>query len=265
MGSSSRQTSSYYVTHPTSVIDYDDEYQQDDVHNNSEDPLVSVMLLLVKAITQNFSNPTNNRLRASSNTRNQAIIQGDGVNIQSMNSGLFALRLQVILQQFNPTTAVENDIMLGIVQSQGFVTRSISWRHMLLQTDEAGVILIDEQNDFLFADASRMEEIEELSANICLMTRIQPADHTSDDGPSCESAFISEVQSSSIDENNEQMYPTHTKIINSTIGNDQINSNIKFDSFKGSLNSGSIEKDTHVPDLCAIEKLARNAYPKAEK
>ncbi|GKE89575.1 hypothetical protein Tco_1567050, partial [Tanacetum coccineum] len=50
-GSSSRQTSSYYVTHPTSVVDYDDEYQQDDVHNNSEDPLVSAMLLLAKAIT----------------------------------------------------------------------------------------------------------------------------------------------------------------------------------------------------------------------
>ncbi|GKF45477.1 hypothetical protein Tco_0132029, partial [Tanacetum coccineum] len=31
-GSSSRNTSSYYVTHPTSVVDYDDEYQQDDVH-----------------------------------------------------------------------------------------------------------------------------------------------------------------------------------------------------------------------------------------
>ncbi|GJZ52911.1 hypothetical protein Tco_0607796 [Tanacetum coccineum] len=76
----------YICTHPTSVVDYDDEYQQDDVHNNSEDPLVSAMLLLAKAITQNFSNPTNNLL-CSSNTRNQAIIQGDRVNIQSMNSG----------------------------------------------------------------------------------------------------------------------------------------------------------------------------------
>ncbi|GJX65381.1 hypothetical protein Tco_0299724 [Tanacetum coccineum] len=42
-GSSSRQTSSYYVTHLTFVVDYDDEYQQDDFHNNSEDPLVSAM------------------------------------------------------------------------------------------------------------------------------------------------------------------------------------------------------------------------------
>ncbi|GJZ88772.1 retrovirus-related pol polyprotein from transposon TNT 1-94 [Tanacetum coccineum] len=61
-GSSSRNTSSYYVTHPTSVVDYEDEYQQDDVHTNSEDPLTSAML-------------------------NQAIIQGDRVNIQSKNSG----------------------------------------------------------------------------------------------------------------------------------------------------------------------------------
>ncbi|GJZ04575.1 hypothetical protein Tco_0537850 [Tanacetum coccineum] len=78
-------------------------------------------------------------------------------------------------------------LMLGIVQSQGFVTRT---------------------------------------------------DHTSDDGPSYESAFISEVQSLSIDENNEPM---------------------------GNVNNGSVDKDTHVPDLCAVEKLARNAYQEAKK
>ncbi|GJZ94393.1 hypothetical protein Tco_0666596 [Tanacetum coccineum] len=176
-GSSSRNTSSYYVTHPTSVVDYEDEYQQDDVHTNSEDPLAYAMLLLTRAITQNFSTLTNNHLRTSSNTRNQAIIQGD--------------------------------------------------------MDEAGVILTDEQNDFLFADASRMEEIEDLSANICLMARIEPADNTSDAGPNYDSAFISEY--------------------------------IIFDSPNGNVNSGSIEKDTHVPDLCALEQLARNAYQEAEK
>ncbi|GJW10267.1 retrovirus-related pol polyprotein from transposon TNT 1-94 [Tanacetum coccineum] len=295
-GSSSRQTSSYYVTHPTSVVDYDDEYQQDDVHNNSEDPLVSAMLLLAKAITQNFSNPTNNRLRASSNTRNQAIIQGDMVNIQSRNSGNTernnrrAYVQEEVVEGMNapnetgnvqrtlrtPSSGNTSTVQCYNCSGKGHYARNcpkprvrdskyFMEQMLLAKQDEAGVILTDEQNDFLFADASRMEEIEELSANICLMARIQPADHTSDDGPSCESAFISEVQSSSIDENNEQMYPTHTKIINSTIGNDQINSNIKFDSFKGSVNSGSVEKDTHVPDLCAIEKLARNAYQEAEK
>ncbi|GKF19762.1 hypothetical protein Tco_0068400 [Tanacetum coccineum] len=37
-GSSSRNTSSYYVTHPPSVVDSDDEYQKDVVQTNSKDP-----------------------------------------------------------------------------------------------------------------------------------------------------------------------------------------------------------------------------------
>ncbi|GJR92206.1 retrovirus-related pol polyprotein from transposon TNT 1-94 [Tanacetum coccineum] len=75
---------------------------------------------------------------------------------------------------------------------------------LLAKQDEAGVILTDEHNDFLFADASRMEEIEELT-------------------------------------------------------------NIQFDSVKGNVNSGSVEKDTHVYDQCALETLARNAYDEAAK
>nr|GEU54297.1 hypothetical protein [Tanacetum cinerariifolium] len=78
-GSSSKNTSSYYVTHPISVVDYDDEYQQDDIQTNYKDPLTSIMLLVARAITQNLSNPINNRLRTSFNTRNQAVIQEEVV------------------------------------------------------------------------------------------------------------------------------------------------------------------------------------------
>ncbi|GKD41499.1 retrovirus-related pol polyprotein from transposon TNT 1-94 [Tanacetum coccineum] len=295
-GSSSRNTSSYYVTHPTSVVDYEDEYQQDDVHTNYEDPLTSAMLLLSGNITQNFSTPTNNRLRTLSNTRNQAIIQGDRVNIQSRNSGNAgrnnrrAYVQEEIVEGSNAPNETGNvqrtlrtsssgntsTVQCYNCSGKGHYARNcpkprvrdskyFMEQMLLAKQDEAGVILTDEQNDFLFADASRMEEIEELSANICLMARIQPADNTSDAGPSYDSAFISEVQSSSNTENEEQMYPTHTKIINSTIGDDQIDSDIIFDSPNGNVNSGSIEKDTHVPDLCALEQLARNAYQEAEK
>ncbi|GJT82617.1 retrovirus-related pol polyprotein from transposon TNT 1-94 [Tanacetum coccineum] len=295
-GSSSRNTSSYYVTHPTSVVDYDDEYQQDDVQTNSEDPLASAMLLLARAITQNFSNPTNNRLRTSSNTRNQAIIQGDRVNIQSRNSGNTgrntrrAYVQEEVVEGSNAQNETENvqrtlrtsssgntsTVQCYNCSGKGHYARNcpkprvrdskyFMEQMLLAKQDEAGVILTDEQNDFLFADASRMEEIEELSANICLMARIQPANNTSDAGPSYDSAFISEVQSSSINENKEQMYPTHTKIINSTIGDDQIDSNIIFDKPNGHVNSGSVEKDTHVPDLYVLKQLARNACLEAEK
>ncbi|GJS70308.1 retrovirus-related pol polyprotein from transposon TNT 1-94 [Tanacetum coccineum] len=236
------------LTHPTSVVDYEDEYQQDDVHTNSEDSLTSAMLLLARAITQNFSTPTNNRLRTSSNTRNQAIIQGDRVNIQSRNSECpnetrnvsKTLRTSSsgnisIVQCYNCSGKIHyarNCPKPRVRDSKYFMEQML-----LAKQDEAGVILADEQNDFLFADASRIYD----------------------------SAFISEVQSSSNTENEDQMYPTHTKIINSTIGDDQIDSDIIFDSPNRNVNSGSIEKDTHVPDLCALEQLARNAYQEAEK
>nr|GEU78047.1 Gag-Pol polyprotein [Tanacetum cinerariifolium] len=257
------------------------------------DPLTSAMLLLARAITQNFSNPTNNRLHTSSNTRNQAVIQGDRVNIQSMNSSnagrnnRSAYVQEEVVEGSNETGNVQRTLRnlssgnTSTVQCYNCSGKEHYARNypkprvrdskyfmeqmLLAKQDEAGVILTDEQNDFLFADALRMEEIEDLSANIYLMDRIQPTNHSSDDGPSYDSAFVSDVQSSSINENEEQMYPTHTSIINNTIGEDQINSNIIFDTPNGNVNSGSVEKDTHVPDLYALEQLARNAYQEAEK
>ncbi|GJW39595.1 retrovirus-related pol polyprotein from transposon TNT 1-94 [Tanacetum coccineum] len=44
------------------------------------------MMLLARVITQKFSTPTNNRLRTSSNTRNQAVIQDGQVDIQTKNA-----------------------------------------------------------------------------------------------------------------------------------------------------------------------------------
>nr|GEV06981.1 hypothetical protein [Tanacetum cinerariifolium] len=224
-GSSSKNTSSYYVTHPTSMVDNDDEYQQDDIQTNPKDPLAFAILLLARAITQNLSNPTNNRLRTSSNTKNQEIIQGDRVN-RTLWKGHYARNC--------PKPRVRD--------SKYFMEQML-----LAKQDKAGVILTDKQNDFLLADASR----------------IQPTNNTSDAGPSYDSAFISEVRSSSINENKEQMYPTHTKIIDNTIGDDQIDSNIIFDTHNGNVNSGGVKKDTHVPDLYALEQLARNAYQEA--
>ncbi|GJU74321.1 gag-pol polyprotein [Tanacetum coccineum] len=223
-GSSSRTTSPYYVTHPSSVVDYDDDYQGDAVQNTFEDPLTSVMILLARAITQRISNPTNNHLCTSSNTKNQAIVQGNRVNIQSRNSGTDGriTRRSYVQKEIIEGNNVKNDA--GNIQrtlrttssgtavnaqcyncsEKGHYARNcpkpIVWdskyfmeQMLLAKQDEARVILTDEHNNFLFADASRMEEIEELSANICLMAKIRPANFDSDAGPSYDYAFLSEI------------------------------------------------------------------------
>nr|GEV78204.1 retrovirus-related Pol polyprotein from transposon TNT 1-94 [Tanacetum cinerariifolium] len=226
--------------------DYDDDYQGDAFQNNSKDPLTSAMMLLARAITQRFFNPTNNRLCTSSNTRNQAIIQADRVNIQSKNSGNDGRNTR--------RSYVQEEIFEGHyarhcpkpkVRDSKYFMKQI----LLAKQDEAGVTLTNKQIDFLVVDASRMEEIKELSANICLMARIQLANIDSDAGPSYDYAFLSE----------------QPKIINDTFGDDQIDSNIIFYESNLDVNSGSVEYDNNVQESYRLEKLARNAYKEAEK
>ncbi|GJY97553.1 hypothetical protein Tco_0514463 [Tanacetum coccineum] len=276
-GSSSRTSSPYYVTHPSSVVDYDDDYQGDIVQNNSDDPLTVAMILLARAITQNFSNPTNNRLCTSSNTRNQAIVQGERVNIQSKNSGNYGrnTRRSYVQEEVIESNNVQNDtenIQRTLrTASSGAVANVQCYNYS--EKGHYALILTDEQNDFLFDDASRMEEIEELSANIYLMVRIQPTNIDSDVGPSYDSAFLSEVQTPSTSYVNplfakdyqEQKYLTQPKIINKSIGDDQIDSNIIFDEPNEDVNSDSVENDNNVQESYELEQLARNAYKEAEK
>ncbi|GKC04156.1 hypothetical protein Tco_0995766 [Tanacetum coccineum] len=205
MGSSSKTTSPYYVTHPSSVVDYDVDYQEDAVQNTFKDPLTSAMILLARVITQHYSNLTNNRLRTSSNTRNQAIVQAEKVHIQSRNSGNDGRNIRCSYELLQKTAAnvqcyncsekghyAHNFPKPRVRDSKYFMEQML-----FAKQDEAGVILTDEHNNFLFADASRMEEIEELSANICLMAKIQPTNFDSDERPSYDFAFLSEVQTPS--------------------------------------------------------------------
>ncbi|GJQ91581.1 hypothetical protein Tco_0002720 [Tanacetum coccineum] len=191
--SSSRSSLAYYVRHPPSIIDYDDEYQEDTFQNNSKDPLNSAMMLLARAITQRYSTPINNRLRSSSNTRNQAVVQADRVNIQSRNvgnDGRIARRSYNVQEESAAGSNVQNKTRNPRVRDSKYFMEQM----LLANKDEARVILSNEQNDFLLVDVAQMEELKEFSANICMMSRIQPANIASNEGPSYNYAFISEVE-----------------------------------------------------------------------
>ncbi|GJW77358.1 retrovirus-related pol polyprotein from transposon TNT 1-94 [Tanacetum coccineum] len=83
----SHSSQPYYVSHPSSIIDHEEDYQKEIQGDAQEDKFTTVMMLLARAITQRYSTPTNNRLRTSSNIRNQAVIHDGRVDIQSKNVG----------------------------------------------------------------------------------------------------------------------------------------------------------------------------------
>ncbi|GJT29321.1 hypothetical protein Tco_0909596 [Tanacetum coccineum] len=91
------------------------------------------------------------------------------------------------------------------------------------------------------------------------MTHNQPANVDSDEDSSYDYAFISEVQTPStsyMNDDHEQTYHEPPKIINSTIGDDQINRNIIFDDPNMKVNNSCVDDDKYVHDPYELEQLA---------
>ncbi|GKD60525.1 hypothetical protein Tco_1298034, partial [Tanacetum coccineum] len=219
----------YYVIHPSSMIDNDDDYQGEIQGDAQEDKLSTAMMLLSRAITQRYSTPTNNRLRTSSSTRNQAVIQ-DGRSIDEYEQ---------YVQRVPRTESTPGKT------------------NMLLATkDEARVHLDEEENDFLLDNAYGDNALEELNAAVVMMARIQPTDDKSDVEPTYDDEFISEVNASQIDMINgilsksghEQRHHEKLETIIHTYVDDQIDSDIIFDDSYVGNNSGKAKHDTNVHD-----------------
>ncbi|GJT10497.1 gag-pol polyprotein [Tanacetum coccineum] len=224
-GSSFRTISPYYVTHPSLVVDYDDDYQGDAVQNNFEDPLTTTMILLARAITQRFSNPLNNHLRTSSNTRNQAIVQADRVHIQTRNYGNDGrnTRRSYVQEKVIEGNNVQNDA--------GNIQRT-------LRTTSSGTAA--NVQCYNYSEKGHY-------ARNCPKPRVQDSKYFMEQMLLAKQDEAGITKSKSIQSNN-------------TIGDDQIDSNIIFDEPNGDVNSGSVEYDNNVQKSYALKQLARNAY-----
>ncbi|GJW65232.1 retrovirus-related pol polyprotein from transposon TNT 1-94 [Tanacetum coccineum] len=149
----------YYVTHPPSVVDYDDECQGELQGDSQEDKLTTAMMLLTRAISQKFSTPTNNRLRISSNTRNQVVVQDGRVDIQTKNAGDESNQIIQRIPRTESTPGKAN-VQCYKCNKKGHYARECQkpkvhdakyFREQMLlaMKDEAGSNLSNEENDFM--------------------------------------------------------------------------------------------------------------------
>ncbi|GJW81514.1 hypothetical protein Tco_0145489 [Tanacetum coccineum] len=219
----------YYVTRPSSVIDYEEDYQGELQGDSQEDKLTTAMMLLARAITQHFSTPTNNQLCTSSNTRNQAVIQEGRVDIHSKN-----------------VSYVGNECSASSTKEQ----------MLLAIKDEAGGNLNEEENEFMLDNAYGDDTLEELSAVVIIMARIQPADDNANVEPKYDAEVISEVNALQINlisgmlskGVHEHMNPEKLETAINTSDDDQIDSNIIFNNPYVENNDGTYEHDSKAHD-----------------
>ncbi|GJX61518.1 hypothetical protein Tco_0294418 [Tanacetum coccineum] len=196
------------------------QFQGYAINDDPTDSLSTTMMLLAKAITQHYSTPTNNRLRVSSNTRNQAYVQDGRIDIESKNvgntgrvtgnsgyigntgrvagnSGYVSNTRRVARNSGNSGNAQRvtgNNAMVQRIPK----TSTNAWNTSM--NDEAGITLTKEENDFLLADVNGEEELKELNASCIMMARIQTVNNDYDAEPSYDFDFANEkhVESESL-------------------------------------------------------------------
>ncbi|GJX17431.1 hypothetical protein Tco_0218263 [Tanacetum coccineum] len=134
---------------------------------------------------------------------------------------------------------------------------------LLAMKDKAGSNLSNEENDFMLDNSYRDETMEELTAIVMLMSRIQPADGNAEIVPSYDAKAVSEVNASS--KVHEQVSHVKRKTIIQTYDDDQIDSNIIFDDPYVKNNDGMSNHESNDHDeYHKIQMLAYNVQREAE-
>ncbi|GKC47680.1 hypothetical protein Tco_1065402 [Tanacetum coccineum] len=117
---------------------------------------------------------------------------------------------------------------------------------LLVMKDEAGSILKDEENDFLLDNSYGEYKMEELTAAVILMARIQTADGNTKTVPLYDAKAVSEVNASS--NIHEQVSHVKCKTIIQTFDHGQIDSNIIFEDPYVENNAGAFKHDLNAHD-----------------
>ncbi|GJQ90912.1 hypothetical protein Tco_0002051 [Tanacetum coccineum] len=158
----------YYVTHPSSIVDYEDEYQGELQGDSQEDKLTTAMMDgRVDIQTNNAGYGGNGNKNAGRQSRNQAFNAGNG----------------------NDDSHYARDCQKPRVYDAKYFREQM----LLAMKDEAESNLNNKENDLMLDTSYGEETMEELTSAVMLMARIQPTDGNAKTMPSYDAKAISEV------------------------------------------------------------------------
>nr|GEV05263.1 retrovirus-related Pol polyprotein from transposon TNT 1-94 [Tanacetum cinerariifolium] len=230
----------YYVTYPSSVTDYKDEYQGVLQGDSQEDKLTTAMIVDIQ--TKNAGYGGNGNKNAGRRNMNQAFNAGtrnDESNqiiqrVPRIESNLGKTNVQYY--NCNKKGHYARDCQKPKVHDAKYFKEQM----LLAIKDEAGSNLKDKENDFMLDNSYGDETLEELTV-----------------------AAVSKVNAST--RVHEKVNRMQRKTIIHTSNDDQINSNIIFDNPYVENNGGTSEHDSTAHDeYHDIKMLAYNVQREAE-
>ncbi|GJZ74464.1 hypothetical protein Tco_0638610 [Tanacetum coccineum] len=186
--SSSRTSPAYYVTHPSSVNDFDGdnqlyEFQGDAGSDDETDNLITSMMLEQGRFSRNSGNATFGQ-QASGNNVNVKRVPRTSANLGNTST--------VKCYNYNEKCHLTRVCPKPRVRDSNYFKEEM----LLAKKDEAGIDLNDGENDLLLADIPDEEVLEELNATCIMTERIQTINNDSEAGPSYDSDIANEVHDS---------------------------------------------------------------------
>ncbi|GJW30518.1 hypothetical protein Tco_0047393 [Tanacetum coccineum] len=216
---SSYSSQPYYVTHPSSVVDYNDEYQGELQGDSQEDKLTTTMMMV----------------ELTYKPRMQIVLR-----VQRTESS--PRKKNFKFYNCNEKGHYACDCQKPRVPDAKYFREQM----LLAMKDEAGSKLNNDENDFMLDTSYGEEAMEELTAAVMLMAQIQTVDGNAETVPSYDANAINEVNA--LSKVHDQMSHVKHKTIIHTSDDDQIDSNIIFDDLFVENNGGTSEHDSNAHD-----------------
>nr|GEV92170.1 hypothetical protein [Tanacetum cinerariifolium] len=205
----SQSPQSYYVIHPSSVVNYDEDYQGELQGDSQDDKLTTTMM------NQSFN-------AVNRNDESNQIVQH--VSRTESNQG----KVNVQCYNYNEKGYYARDCSKPRVHDAKYFREQI----LLAMKDEVGSNLNDEDNYFMLDNSFGDETLKELIVVVIMMARIQPADDHAVKEPTYDAKAVSKVNTSNkIIPNRVHKDKNHRKcntVVN-TSADDQIDNSIIFD------------------------------------